>query len=307
MLNASPRILISVPTTTNSPRSIRIIPIVLAAFGIGYFFEAWYELYLLDYISEIILIINATALVLFSILFAKRKQWVFRPIVILSILNLLYGLVLFVESFIDGTLTLAAFGLIIYYLSRSKTKEYFRNSNRVIPRSLQPVSILYGYNSQMVSISIPKGIKHLRKIFLIFAILYFLFFVYLISEFTSQVSEDSMTDDDTRRTKNLNFNKTYEYYFYLIQYLILLGFGVTWLITYLSMRKNKSWSIKIILLFCSVYIGFGKYLITSSPNDITVALVGIIQASLAIVILLYMNRSNVLEYYQNITYSKNIH
>ena len=159
MLNASLSILISVPTTTNNPRSIRVIPILLAAFGIGYFFEAWYGLYLLDYISEIILIINGTALVSFSIHFAKRKQWVFKPILILSILNLLYGLVLFIESFIDGALTLAAFGLILYYLSRSKIKEYFRNTNGINPRSLQPVSILYGYNSQMVSISIPNGIK----------------------------------------------------------------------------------------------------------------------------------------------------
>ena len=282
------------------PPYITTFSILLMIFGIGYFFEGTYNSFFFDYISKIILFVNATANIFFAIGLLKGNKWALEGTKILSILNLVYGLILLgQESIIDSLLKFVIYGLILFYLFRPKIKEYFKDSGKSNTPSLHAVPIFSTHKSQLVSMTIPKGSKYLRKIFLLFSIFYFIVFTYLITDFNILVSQDSEINPDTRRTKNLDFNKTQEYYFYLFQYIIVFGNGVTWLVIYLSMQKNKSWSRKIILIVCIIYIGYGKYLLSSSFQDSTGVIA--VPTGVATVLLFYFYKSNVRKYYENIT------
>ena len=288
------------------PHHITIISILLAIFGISYFFEGTYNIFSLDYISEIILYVFGTANVFLAVGLLKGKKWARRWAIVLSILNLIYGLILLEqESIIQSILRFVTYGFILFCLFKPKVKEYFSDSRKSNTLSLDTVPIFSMYRIQVASITIPKGIKYLRKIFLLFSILYFITFVILISYFTIQVSEDSQINPDTRRTKNLDYNKTGEYYYYLLGYFFVLAFGVTWIVIYFSMRRNKSWSRTIILIFCIIYIALGKYSLLSDPDSTGILLAyTTIQTGLAIVLLFYFNKSKVEEYFQNIKYAK---
>lgn len=286
------------------PRYITILSILLAIFGLSYFFEGIYNSFFLDYISEIILYVNAAAHLSFVVGLLKGKKWALNGTMILSILNLIYSLILIAQvSIIDSILKFVTYGLMLLYVFKPKVKKYFRNSSKSDTLSLHTVPIFSTYKSQPESITIPKGIKHLRRIFLSFSIFYFISFIILIGYFTIQVSEDSQINPDTRRTKNLDFNKTEEYYLYLFDYLSVLGYGLTWIVIYWSMRRNKSWSKTIILILCVIYIAFGKYSLLSYSNDISGTFVAI-QTVVAISLLFYFSKSRVEKYYQNITYAK---
>jgi len=285
------------------PRYITVFSILLTVIGLGYFFEAVYNLFYYDYVSEIILFANATANILFALGNLRRYKWAWGGTIVLSILNIIYTLLsLGLESIIDSVLKFVIYGLTLFYFCHPGTKEYFRNLNISSTPSLHVVTVLSTHKSQLGSIVEPKGIKYLRKIFLLFSIFYFIIFIILVNYFSILVSEDSEINPDTRRTKNLAFNKTDEYYFYLSDYFIILGYGLTWLIIYFSMRTNKSWSRAIILIVSIIYIAFGKYnLLPYSTETTGIAAIYIaIQTGIAIVLLFYFNKPKVREFYQNI-------
>ena len=76
------------------PRYITTLSILLGIFGISYFFTGIYILFLLDYVSEIILYVNATSHVFFAVGLLKGKKCALKGTIILSILNLVYSLIL---------------------------------------------------------------------------------------------------------------------------------------------------------------------------------------------------------------------
>jgi len=76
------------------PRYVTTLSILLAIFGISYFFQGIYNLFLLGYVSEIILYVNATSHVFFAVGLLKGKKWALKGTIILSILNLVYSLIL---------------------------------------------------------------------------------------------------------------------------------------------------------------------------------------------------------------------
>jgi len=289
------------------PRYIITISILLAIFGISSLFEGISNLYLLDYNTAIILCIDAIINVFLAIGLLKRNKWARRVTIIVSILNLISTIIFLVqESIIDSILNFIAFGFILYYLFKSNVKEYFRDSDKNERLSSYSVPIFSTYKNQLVSITTPKGIKYLHNIFLLFSIFCFITFAILIIVFNIHVSEDSQINPDTRRTKNLDFNKTEEYYQYLFQYLIVLVFGLTWTVIYVSTRRNTPWSRTIVLTSCIIFVAFGMYSLLPYSNDNTGMFPAYItiQTVVAIVILFYFHKSKVEEYYQNIQYAK---
>jgi hypothetical protein len=282
------------------PRIVTILSILLAIFGTSSLFQGVYSIFSSDYLSQIGLYIGGAIHVILAIGLLKGSKWARRITIIISILNLISSIISFGQwSAISDILTITAYGFILVSLFRSKVKDYFRGFLKK-KSPLQNVPIFGAYKSQLMSITNPKTINHLGKFLLVFSIFSFIIFAILISSFIFQVSDDSKVNSETRRTKNLDFNKPVEYYFNLFEYLLVLGFAITWISMYLSIRNNRLWSKTIILSLCVIYVAFGMVRLLSVETDVVIYIVYIaIQTAVALFLLFYFNKTDVEEYYQN--------
>lgn len=282
------------------PRIVTILSILLAIFGTSSLFQGVYSIFSSDYLSQIGLYIGGAIHVILAIGLLKGSKWARRITIIISILNLISSIISFGQwSAISDILTITAYGFILVSLFRSKVKDYFRGFLKK-KSPLQNVPIFGSYKSQLMSITNPKAINHLGKFLLVFSIFSFIIFAILISSFIFQVSDDSKVNSETRRTKNLDFNKPVEYYFNLFEYLLVLGFAITWISMYLSIRNNRLWSKTIILSLCVIYVAFGMVRLLSVETDVVIYIAYIaIQTAVALFLLFYFNETDVEEYYQN--------
>ncbi|HXW12624.1 MAG TPA: hypothetical protein VD694_07680 [Nitrososphaeraceae archaeon] len=288
------------------PRHVTIISILLSIFGISSLFLGVYSIFSFEYFSQISLYIAGGIHVLLAVGLLRGSKWARRITIIISILNLIYGIIFFGQlSIADSILMIIVYGFVLISLFKSKVKEYFRDFRNNDTPSLGSVPIFGSYKTQLISVTKPRTINQLGKFFLLFSIFSFIVFTILISSFVFQVSEDSKIDLDTRRTKNIDFNKTMEYYLYLFENLVVLGFGITWVVMCFCMQKNRSWSKTVILDLCVMYVAFGMVRLMSVENSIPIFIVYIaIQTAVALLLLFYFNRSDIEEYYQNMTYVK---
>lgn len=292
-------------TEKRRPRYVTILSILLAIMGISSLFQGVYSIFSFDFLSQIGLYMSGAIHVVLAIGLLKGSKWARRITIIISIVNLISGIISFGQlSAIYDILTITTYGFILVSLFRSKVKDYFRGFLKK-KSSLQNVPIFGSYKSELISIGNPKAINHLGKFLLVFSIFSIIVFVILISTFIFQVSDDSKINSETRRTKNLDFNKPVDYYFKLFEYLLVLGFAMTWISLYLSMRNNRKWSKTIILNLCVIHVAFGMVRLLSVENDVAIFIVYIaIQTAVALYLLFYFNKTEVEEYYQNMKYVK---
>lgn len=291
-------------TEKRRPRYVTILSILLAIMGISSLFQGVYSIFSFDFLSQIGLYMSGAIHVVLAIGLLKGSKWARRITIIISIVNLISGIISFGQlSAIYDILTITTYGFILVSLFRSKVKDYKGFLKK--KSSLQNVPIFGSYKSQLMSITNPKAINHLGKFLLVFSIFSITVFVILISTFIFQVSDDSKINSETRRTKNLDFNKPVDYYFKLFEYLLVLGFAMTWISLYLSMRNNRKWSKTIILNLCVIHVAFGMVRLLSVENDVAIFIVYIaIQTAVALYLLFYFNKTEVEEYYQNMKYVK---
>jgi presenilin-like A22 family membrane protease len=74
---------------------------------------------------------------------------------------------------------------------------------------------------------------------------------------------------------------------------------------YFSMQKNRSWVKTVILDLCVIYVAFGMVRLLSVEYSLAMFIGYIaIQTAVALLLLFYFNRSDIEEYYQNMTYVK---
>lgn len=288
------------------PRYVTILSILLAIFGISSLFIGVYGIFSSDYFFQITFYIGGAIHVLLAVGLLRGSKWARRITIVISILNLISGIIFFGQlSIADSILRIVIYGLVLFSLFRSKVKEYFKDFRNIERPSLESVPIFSSYKTQLVSLTKPKAIKHVSKFFLSFSIFSFIVFSILICTFIFQVSEDSKINSDTRRTKNIDFNKTLEYYLYLFEYLLVLAFGITWVVMYFSMQKNRSWSKTVILDLCVIYVAFGMVRLLSVENSVAIFMGYVaIQTAVALLLLFYFSRSDIEEYYRNMIYVK---
>jgi hypothetical protein len=288
------------------PRYVTILSTLLAIFGISSLFIGVYGIFSADYIFQISFYISGAIHILLAVGLLRGSKWARRITIVISILNLISGIIFFGQlSIADSILRIVVYGFVLVSLFKSKVKKYFRDLRNIERSSLESVPIFGSYKTQLVSLATPKAVKHLNKFFLSFSIFSFVVFSILIGTFIFQVSDDSKINSDTRRTKNIDFNKTLEYYLYVFEYLLVLGFGVTWVVMYFSMQKNRSWVKTVILDLCVIYVAFGMVRLLSVEYSLAMFIGYIaIQTAVALLLLFYFNRSDIEEYYQNMTYVK---
>lgn len=288
------------------PRYVTILSTLLAIFGISSLFTGVYGIFSSDYLFQISFYISGAIHVLLAVGLLRGSKWARRITIVISILNLISGIIFFGQlSIADSILRILVYGFVLVSLFKSKVKGYFRDFRNTERSSLESVPIFGSYKTQLVSLTTPKSIKHLNKFFLSFSIFSFVVFSILMGTFIFQVSDDSKINSDTRRTKNIDFNKTLEYYLYLFEYLLVLGFGITWIVMYFGMQKNRSWAKTVILDLCVMYVAFGMVRLLSVEYDLAMFIGYVaIQTAVALLLLFYFNRSDIEEYYQNMTYVK---